>query len=241
MNDVMPWSATMSGISSMWARDISLSLHCETAEIMRAYTQMVEEEDHLKGLEAYSAARPPHFEGLVVTIASYLAHETGLAHRSSAKAMERPRRRGRLGRLRPRLPRRDEVRRGRPRRRLPREVRVRGPRVPAVGRVQRGDEAGASAQPDRRAGRPQPRPPLRAAHQGDRRRARRRPRVAWRRRDVYRPGGGLGVDAGVHAVRGDAADRSGAAHVPARRAGAPRRRGGRGAARSFVRRPARPS
>ena len=75
------------------ADDISLSLHCETAEIMRAYTQMVEEEDHLKGLEAYSAARPPHSEGLAVTIASYLAHETGLPtinllHLSSAKAME---------------------------------------------------------------------------------------------------------------------------------------------------------
>jgi allantoinase len=47
----------------------------------------------LKGLEAYSAARPPHSEGLAVTIAAYLAHETGLPsinllHLSSAKAME---------------------------------------------------------------------------------------------------------------------------------------------------------
>lgn len=72
---------------------ISLSLHCETAEIMRAYTKIVEEEGTLKGLEAYSASRPPHSEGLAVTIASYLAHETALPtinllHLSSRKAIE---------------------------------------------------------------------------------------------------------------------------------------------------------
>jgi allantoinase len=75
------------------AADISLSLHCETAEIMRAYTEIVQKEGRLSGLEAYSAARPPHSEGLAVTVASYLAHETGLAtinllHLSSAKALE---------------------------------------------------------------------------------------------------------------------------------------------------------
>ncbi|MCA1186940.1 MULTISPECIES: dihydroorotase family protein [unclassified Saccharopolyspora] len=75
------------------ADQISLSLHCETAEIMTAYTRLVEEEGELSGLEAYSASRPPHSEGLAVTIASYLAHETGLPtinllHLSSAKAME---------------------------------------------------------------------------------------------------------------------------------------------------------
>jgi allantoinase len=75
------------------ADDISLSLHCETAEIMRAYTRIVEKEGTLKGLEAYSASRPPHSEGLAVTIAAYLAHETGLPninllHLSSRKAME---------------------------------------------------------------------------------------------------------------------------------------------------------
>lgn len=75
------------------AGDISLSLHCETAEIMRAYTAIVQREGRLSGLEAYSAARPPHSEGLAVTIASYLAHETGLPtinllHLSSAKALE---------------------------------------------------------------------------------------------------------------------------------------------------------
>lgn len=75
------------------AEHISLSLHCETAEIMTAYTKMVEESGELSGLAAYSAARPPHSEGLAITIASYLAHETGqpninLLHLSSRKAME---------------------------------------------------------------------------------------------------------------------------------------------------------
>ena len=75
------------------ASDISLSLHCETAEIMRAYTALVRDQGRLTGLEAYSAARPPHSEGLAVTIASYLAHETGLPainllHLSSRKALE---------------------------------------------------------------------------------------------------------------------------------------------------------
>jgi allantoinase len=75
------------------ANQISLSLHCETAEIMTAYTKMVEEDGSLKGLEAYSASRPPHSEGLAVSIASYLAHETGLPninllHLSSQKALD---------------------------------------------------------------------------------------------------------------------------------------------------------
>jgi allantoinase len=73
--------------------DISLSLHCETADIMAAYTRMVEEEGTLTGLAAYSASRPPHSEGLAITIASYLAYETGLPtinllHLSSRKAIE---------------------------------------------------------------------------------------------------------------------------------------------------------
>ncbi|WP_067860968.1 dihydroorotase [Nocardia shimofusensis] len=72
---------------------ISLSLHCETAEIMAAYTEMVERDGTLTGLRAYSASRPPHSEGLAITMASYLAHETGLAginllHLSSAKAVD---------------------------------------------------------------------------------------------------------------------------------------------------------
>jgi allantoinase len=72
---------------------ISLSLHCETAEIMNAYTRLVQQEGKLTGLRAYSAARPPHSEGLAVCIAAYLASETdcvniNLLHLSSRKAVE---------------------------------------------------------------------------------------------------------------------------------------------------------
>jgi allantoinase len=54
---------------------------------------MVEQDGELKGLAAYSAARPPHSEGLAITIAAYLAHTTGLTnvnllHLSSATAIE---------------------------------------------------------------------------------------------------------------------------------------------------------
>src|SRR5207244_1249781 len=72
---------------------ISLSLHCETAEIMNAYTRIVQREGKLKGLRAYSAARPPHSEGLAIFVASYLANETNclninLLHLSSRKAVD---------------------------------------------------------------------------------------------------------------------------------------------------------
>ena len=72
---------------------ISLSMHCETAEIMTAYTEMIEADPNLDGLAAYSAARPPHSEGLAIAIAAYLAHATGLGnvnllHLSSEKALE---------------------------------------------------------------------------------------------------------------------------------------------------------
>ena len=73
--------------------DISLSLHCETAEIMAAYTKLVQQENKLEGLSAYSASRPPHSEGLAIFIASYLANETNLPninllHLSSKKAID---------------------------------------------------------------------------------------------------------------------------------------------------------
>lgn len=75
------------------AAQISLSLHCETAEIMTAYTKMVEKDKSLKGLAAYSASRPQHSEGLAVFIAAYLANETALPninllHLSSRKAVQ---------------------------------------------------------------------------------------------------------------------------------------------------------
>ncbi|EKU99967.1 dihydroorotase-like cyclic amidohydrolase [Leptolyngbya sp. PCC 7375] len=71
---------------------LSLSLHCEVAEILNAYTKLVQQDTSLSGLKAYSAARPPHSEGLAICIASYLAHETdcvniNLLHLSSQKAL----------------------------------------------------------------------------------------------------------------------------------------------------------
>ena len=75
------------------ADHISVSLHCELAEILTAYSKIVESEGKLTGLRAYSAARPPHSEGLAIWIASYLAYETdclniNLLHLSSAKAID---------------------------------------------------------------------------------------------------------------------------------------------------------
>jgi len=97
--DIAHFEFVMRGVQKLreelpqFADEISLSLHCETAEIMRAYTEIVEKEGKLSGLEAYSASRPPHSEGLAISIASYLAHETelptiNLLHLSSAKALE---------------------------------------------------------------------------------------------------------------------------------------------------------
>ncbi len=97
--DIAHFEFVMRGVQKLrqelpeFADEISLSLHCETAEIMRAYTELVQNEGTLSGLEAYSAARPPHSEGLAISIASYLAHETelptiNLLHLSGAKALE---------------------------------------------------------------------------------------------------------------------------------------------------------
>jgi allantoinase len=60
---------------------------------MTAYTRLVQKEGRLSGLRAYSAARPPHSEGLAICIAAYLAHETdciniNLLHLSSRKAVD---------------------------------------------------------------------------------------------------------------------------------------------------------
>lgn len=72
---------------------ISVSLHCEVADILNAYTKIVQADPSLSGLRAYSAARPPHSEGLAIWIAAYLAYETecpniNLLHLSSRKAIE---------------------------------------------------------------------------------------------------------------------------------------------------------
>jgi allantoinase len=97
--DIAHFEFVMRGVEDAMQRHsgvkdaISLSLHCETAEIMAAYTKLVQEEGKLSGLRAYSAARPPHSEGLAICIAAYLAHETecvniNLLHLSSRKAVE---------------------------------------------------------------------------------------------------------------------------------------------------------
>ncbi|HXG03043.1 MAG TPA: dihydroorotase family protein [Candidatus Binatia bacterium] len=75
------------------AEHVSVSLHCEMADILNAYTRLVQREGRWQGLRAYHAARPPHAEGLAVWVAAYLAHETGcrrinLLHLSSRKALE---------------------------------------------------------------------------------------------------------------------------------------------------------
>ena len=75
------------------APHVSVSLHCELADILNAYTRLVAQDRSLAGLRAYSAARPPHAEGLAVWIAAYLAHEAeshnvNLLHLSSRKALE---------------------------------------------------------------------------------------------------------------------------------------------------------
>ena len=119
--DIAHFEFVMRGVQRAMQRNpklkdsISLGLHCELADILSAYTKMVEGgakvtdldtyltgETHdpecvdckpLTGLKAYSAARPPHSEGLAITIASYLAHETNclninLLHLTSRKAVE---------------------------------------------------------------------------------------------------------------------------------------------------------
>jgi allantoinase len=75
------------------APHVSVSLHCELADILNAYTRLVAADRSLSGLRAYSAARPPHAEGLAVWIAAYLANEAActnvnLLHLSSRKALE---------------------------------------------------------------------------------------------------------------------------------------------------------
>jgi allantoinase len=75
------------------ASQISLSMHCETAEIMTAYSKLIEKRKDLAGLAAYSASRPQHSEGLAIFVASYLANETALPtlnllHLSSRKALD---------------------------------------------------------------------------------------------------------------------------------------------------------
>ena len=59
---------------------VQVSWHCEVPELLRAYETKVQSEGRLSGLEAYSAARPPHAEALAVQIAGTLAHHAGLSN-----------------------------------------------------------------------------------------------------------------------------------------------------------------
>ena len=90
---VMRAAARIRAAHPTLAEHVSVSLHCEMADILNAYTRLVQQEGSLTGLAAYSAARPPHSEGLAVAVAAYLAHETAcvnvnLLHLSSRKAFE---------------------------------------------------------------------------------------------------------------------------------------------------------
>jgi len=90
---VMRAAARIRAAHPRLAEHVSVSLHCEMADILNAYTRLVQTDASLTGLAAYSAARPAHAEGLAVAVAAYLAHETGcvnvnLLHLSSRKALE---------------------------------------------------------------------------------------------------------------------------------------------------------
>ena len=90
---IMRAAARIRGRHPALAPYVSVSLHCEMADILNAYTRLVARDVSLDGLRAYSAARPPHAEGLAVCVAAYLAHETecvnvNLLHLSSRKALE---------------------------------------------------------------------------------------------------------------------------------------------------------
>ena len=71
---------------------IQVSWHCETPELLRAYEPVAQNSD-LEGLEAYSAARPPHSEATAIWVAASLAHHAGLQqtnilHITSRAAMD---------------------------------------------------------------------------------------------------------------------------------------------------------
>jgi allantoinase len=61
------------------ARFIQVSWHCEVPELLRAYELQVRREGRLQGLEAYSAARPPHSEAIAIAIVGAMADAAGLS------------------------------------------------------------------------------------------------------------------------------------------------------------------
>ncbi|MDQ7024653.1 MAG: dihydroorotase family protein [Anaerolineae bacterium] len=72
---------------------IQVSWHCETPEILRAYETQIRREGKLQGLEAYSAARPPHSEAIAIQMVGAMAHaarlrQVNILHITSREAME---------------------------------------------------------------------------------------------------------------------------------------------------------
>jgi allantoinase len=76
-----------------YADVIAVNLHCETPELLRAYTERMEAQSEITGLHAYSEARPPQSESLAIAIAGHLAHIGGcknvnLLHLTSKMAVD---------------------------------------------------------------------------------------------------------------------------------------------------------
>src|SRR6267378_3993869 len=69
---VMRAAARLRAAHPRLAEHVSVSLHCEMADILNAYTRLVQKDASLRGLAAYSAARPPHAEGLAVAVGHLL-------------------------------------------------------------------------------------------------------------------------------------------------------------------------
>lgn len=71
---------------------ISLSLHCEQAELMRVFIERAKRDPSVSGLAEYSAGRPPLTERLSIEEAAVLADATGVnvnfLHLSSAVALD---------------------------------------------------------------------------------------------------------------------------------------------------------
>src|SRR5438034_10853401 len=71
---VMRAAAAIRAAHPRLAEHISVSLHCEMADILNAYTRLVQMDASLTGLAAYSAARPQHAECRAVAVAAYLTN-----------------------------------------------------------------------------------------------------------------------------------------------------------------------
>lgn len=74
------------------AARISLSIHCEQPELIRVFTERVQQAGTLEGLEAYSASRPTLTEHLSIAEVGVLARATrspvNLLHLSSEEALD---------------------------------------------------------------------------------------------------------------------------------------------------------